>query len=208
MRKLLLICALAVASALAGAQTFAQTTSPGDADAARPKQEQLIGEVTSLNDAGQVTIKTDAGKMVLISTTDQTAYKRIAPGEKSLTNAATITRADVKVGDRVLIRGGAPVADGQIALARQGIVISKDALAARDERTREDARRRGINGRITALNPQTKEITIAARSRDAIDTIIINASAANVRLLRYAPDSTRREDAGPTSFETLKVGDQ
>jgi hypothetical protein len=46
------------------------------------------------------------------------------------------------------------------------------------------------------------------RSRDAIDTVIINASASNVRLLRYAPDSTRREDAQPSSFADLKVGDQ
>ena len=208
MKKLLLICALAIASALVAAPTFGQTTSPADASAARPKQEQLIGEVTSIDASGQVTVKTDAGKMVLISPTDQTAYMRIAPGEKSLTNAAKITRADVKVGDRVLIRGGSAIADGQVALVRQIVVISKEALVARDERTREDARRRGINGRITALNPQTKEITIAARSRDAMETVIINAAGTGVRLLRYAPDSTRREDAQPSTFENLRVGDQ
>src|SRR5205085_2102214 len=177
-----------------------------DTSATRPKQEQLIGEVTAIDASAQVTIKTDAGKTVSFNTGDQTAYLRIAPGEKSLSNAAKITRADVKVGDRVWIRGTG--ADGQATPARQVIIISKEALAQRDTRNQDDWRTRGINGRITAINPQTKEITIAARSRQGLDTIVINASGSNVHLFRYAPDSLRREDAQPSSFATLKVGDQ
>jgi Cu/Ag efflux protein CusF len=210
MKKLLLICALVMAFTLISSVTYGQTTSPADASAARPKQEQLIGEVAAIDaTTGQVTIKTDAGKTFSVNTSDQTAYLRIAPGEKSLTNAAKITRTDLNIGDRVLVRAGSGASvEGQPVTARQLIVISKQALAARDEqRTREDARRR-INGRITAINPQTKEITIASRSRDAMDTVIINASVSSVRLLRYAPDSTRREDAQPSSFADLKVGDQ
>lgn len=209
MKKLLLICALAVGFALSASAVDAQTTSPTDAGAARPKQEQLMGAVASLDAAtGQVTIKTDAGTTFTVSTSDQTVYYRIAPGEKSLTNAAKIARTDINVGDRVLVRPSGAAAEGQPVQARQLIVISKEALAARDERTREDARRRGIFGRITAVNPETKEITIAARSRDAMDTVIINAAASNVRILRYAPDSTRREDAQPASLADLHVGDQ
>jgi hypothetical protein len=211
MKKLLLICVVVMAFAFVASATYGQTTSPTDGSAgARPKQEQLIGAVAAIDAAtGQVTVKTDAGKTVSVSTGDQTAYLRIAPGEKTLSNAAKIARTDVAVGDRVLVRAGAAAtAEGQPVMARQVIVISKDALAARDERVRQDASRRGINGRITAVNPQTKEITIAARTRDAMDTVIINASAVGVRLLRYAPDSIRREDAQPASFADLKVGDQ
>jgi hypothetical protein len=171
----------------------------------------MIGEVATIDaTTGQVTIKTEGGKTFSVSTSDQTSYLRIAPGERNLNNAAKITRADIKVGDRVLVRPapGATSVEGQPILARQLILVSKESLATRDEqRSREDARRR-INGRITAIDPQTKEIAIAARSRDAIDTVIINAAASNVRLLRYAPDSTRREDAQPISFAVLKVGDQ
>jgi Cu/Ag efflux protein CusF len=211
MKKLLLIFALVIGFTLIASATFAQTTSPTDAGAARPKQEQLMGDVAAIDAAtGQITIKTDAGKTFSVNTSDQTAYLRVAPGEKSLTNAAKITRTDINVGDRVLVRAGGSAAsvEGQPVLARQLIVISKEALAARDERTREDARRRGIFGRITALDPQTKEITIGVRARDAMNTVIINAAASNIRLLRYAPDSTRREDAQPSSFADLKVGDQ
>ncbi len=205
MKKLLLITALAIASALLASATYAQTTST-DAGATRPKQEQLIGEVTAIDAAGQVTVKTDAGKTVSFNTGDQTAYLRVAPGEKSLSNAAKITRADVNVGDRVLVSGAG--ADGQVGAARRVVVISKDALAQRDARNQDDWRTRGINGRITALNPQTKEITIAARSRQGLDTVVINASGGNVKILRYAPDSLRREDAQVSSFDTLRVGDQ
>jgi len=204
MKKLLLIIALTIVSTLLTSVAYAQTN--GDASAARPKQEQLIGEVTAIDASSQVTIKTDAGKTVSFNTGDQTAYLRIAPGEKSLSNAAKITRADVKVGDRVWIRGTG--ADGQATPARQVIIISKEALAQRDTRNQDDWRTRGINGRITAINPQTKEITIAARSRQGLDTIVINASGSSVHLFRYAPDSLRREDAQPSSFATLKVGDQ
>jgi Cu/Ag efflux protein CusF len=212
MKKLLLICALAIAFTLISSATFAQTTSPADSGASsRPKQEQMVGEVATIDaTTGQVTIKTESGKTFSVSTSDQTSYLRIAPGEKNLNNAAKITRTDIKVGDRVLVRPatGAGVVEGQPVLARQLIVVSKESLAARDEqRARDDVRRR-INGRITAIDPQTKEIAITARSRDGVDTVIINASASNVRLLRYAPDSTRREDAQPSSFADLKVGDQ
>ncbi len=212
MKKLLLICALVIAFTLISGATFAQTTSPADAGAAaRPKQEQMIGEVVAIDaTTGGVTIKTESGKTFSVNTSDQTSYLRIAPGERNLANAAKITRTDIKVGDRVLVRPttGATSVEGQPVLARQLIVVSKESLTARDEqRAREDARRR-INGRITSINPQTKEITITARSRDAMDSVVINASASNVRLLRYAPDSSRREDAQPISFSDLKVGDQ
>lgn len=206
MKKLLSIIALTIVSALLASAAYAQAAA--GASAARPKQEQLIGEVTAIDASGQVTIKTDAGKTVSFNTNDQTSYRRIAPGEKTLSNAAQITRADIKVGDRVLVRGVSAGADGQATAARQVIVVSKEDLAQRENRNQEDWRTRGINGRITTINPQTKEITIAARSRQGLDTITINASGAGVRFLRYAPDSTRREDAQASSFDALKVGDQ
>jgi hypothetical protein len=206
MRRLFLICALATALPLAAPKTLGQTTSstsPADAT----NQDQLIGEVTSIDTAsGHITIRTDTGKSISFKIGEETIYLRVAPGERTLENAGRITRADLKVGDRVLVRGGAMAVDGKPALARQVIVVNKEAQD-RQERDREDWRRRGIAGRIAALNPETKEITVAARSREGLETIIINASG-NTRLLRYAPDTVRISDARPSSFAELKVGDQ
>ena len=206
MRKLLLICAVGSALAFGAAETRAQN---GSADAIRPGQEQLIGEITSIDAAsGRVEVKTAAGKTVSVLIGDATSYLRVAPGERSLDKAEKITRADVAVGDRVLVRGGAMVAEGQQQIpARQLIVVSRQALTGRQEREREDWRARGINGRVVALNPATQEITLAVRSREGAQEMIVAASA-NTKFLRYAPDSVRRDDARPSSFAELKVGDQ
>ncbi len=208
MKKLLLVCALAGAFfTVAGVAARAQN-SPSEA--IRPGQEQLIGEITSFDAAtGQVTVKTTAGQNVTFQVGDETSLLRIAPGERSLDKAEKITRADVSVGDRVLVRGGAgrEAVSGQPFTARQLIVVSRQALDSRREREREDWRRRSINGRITALNPAAKEVTVAVRSREGAQDVVVQVSD-NVKLLRYAPDSVRREDARQSSFSDLKVGDQ
>lgn len=204
MKKLLLIFALA--GALFTVTARAQN---GPSEAIRPGQQQLIGEITSLDaGSGQVTIKTTAGQNVTFLIGDETSFLRIAPGERSLDKAERITRADVSVGDRVLVRGGASAAaGGQPFTARQLIVVSRQALDSRRDREREDWRRRSINGRITALNPAAKEVTVSVRSREGAQDVVVPVSD-SVKLLRYAPDSVRREDARPSSFADLKVGDQ
>jgi hypothetical protein len=204
MKKLLLVCALAGALF-----TVTARAQDGPSEAIRPGQQQLIGEITSLDaGSGQVTIKTAAGQSVAFLIGGETTLLRIAPGERSLDKAERITRADVSVGDRVLVRGGASAAaGGQPFTARQLIVVSRQALDSRRDREREDWRRRSINGRITALNPAAKEVTVSVRSREGAQDVVVQISD-NVKLLRYAPDSMRREDARPSSFADLKVGDQ
>jgi hypothetical protein len=204
MKKLLLIFALAGALF-----TLTARAQNSPSEAIRPGQEQLIGEITSLDaGSGQVTVKTAAGQSVSFMIGGETTLLRIAPGERSLDKAERITRADVSVGDRVLVRGGASAAaGGQPFTARQLIVVSRQALDSRRDREREDWRRRSINGRITALNPAAKEVTVSVRSREGAQDVVVQISD-NVKLLRYAPDSVRREDARPSSFSDLKVGDQ
>ncbi len=204
MKKLLLVCALAGVLFVDAAHA---QNSP--ADAIRPGQEQLIGEVTALDaGSGQVTVKTAAGREVTFQVGDETSFLRIAPGERSLDKAEKITRADVAVGDRVLVRGGATSAtSGQPFTARQLIVVSRQALDSRREREREDWRMRGVNGRVAALNPATKEVTVSVRSREGAQDVVVSLSN-EAKVLRYAPDSVRREDARPSSFADLKVGDQ
>lgn len=210
MKKLLLICALTTMFSFAASETKGQSAAaPAGNGAIRPGQEQLIGEVTSIDAAsGLMIIKTDAGKSVSVEGGDETVYLRIAPGERTLDKAARITRADVAVGDRVLVRGGAQAAaDGQPVRPRQLVVMSRQAIVGAQERDREDWRRRGLNGRIVALNPEKQELTVSVRSREGAQEVIVNASG-NTRVLRYAPDSVSRDNAQPSSFAELKVGDQ
>ncbi|MEA2172925.1 MAG: hypothetical protein QOD00_517 [Blastocatellia bacterium] len=208
MKNYLIICALAALALVANVDARAQTTAGKAANVTAQAQTQsrVVGEVTAIDaTARQVTVKTEDGKSVVVSTIERTAVLRLPPGEATAEKAVKITLADIHAGDRLFARGEM-AADGNSLNARQVVVTSSkggaQAAAGRDER-----RRPGINGRITAINPQTKEITLATRSRDGAGSITLAANG-NVRYLHYAADSIKLSDATPGSFADLKVGDQ
>jgi hypothetical protein len=62
-------------------------------------------------------------------------------------------------------------------------------------------------GIITAVKPETKEITISSRTMTGQQSITIPVSD-KVEMRRYAPDSIKFADAKPAQFAELKVGDQ
>lgn len=166
-----------------------------------------IGEVQSIDStAKQLTIKTDAGSTLTVSLSDKTVYKRLAPGEQSLTNATDIALSDVAAGDRVWARGTVSE-DRKSVPAAMVVVMTKGDIAKKQEAERAEWRRRGILGVITALKPDTKEITIQHRAMGATQSVIIPVSE-KTEMRRYAPDSIKFSDAKPSQFGELKVGDQ
>lgn len=180
---------------------FTQGADPGIA----PKY--AIGEVKAIDAAAkQITIKTDAGSTVTVALSDRTTYKRLAPGETSLTNATDITFADVGEGDRVMARGTVSE-DKKSVPALQIVVMTKGDLAKKQDAERAEWRRRGIVGVITALKPETHEITITHRSMGGSQTIVLPVSD-KTEMRRYAPDSIKFGDAKPSDFNELKIGDQ
>jgi hypothetical protein len=171
-------------------------------------QSRIVGEVTAVDKAvNQVTIKTDDGATVIIATTPTTSVLRLPPGETSPQNALRITLGDIAKGDRIFAKG--TVAGGGIAVVVSQIVVSGGTgSTSPDSATqRGDARNRGLNGRITALNADKKEISVQSRSREGVGTITIQASDLT-KFFRYAPDSLDIKNASRSSFAGLKVGDQ
>jgi Cu/Ag efflux protein CusF len=166
-----------------------------------------VGEVKSIDaTAKQLTIKTDAGSTVSVSLSDKTTYKKLAPGETSLTNATDVTFADIAEGDRVMARGSV-AADMKSVPALMIVVMTKGDLAKKAEAERAEWRRRGILGVITALKPETKEITIAHRTLAGTQSVVIPVTD-KTEMFRYAPDSIKFTDAKASQFGELKVGDQ
>jgi len=202
MRTFFFAAALAFISLLASTPaSLAQTADPDIA------AKYAIGEVKSIDAAAkQLTIKTDAGSMVSVTLSDKTTYKKLAPGEKTLANATDLTFADLGEGDRVMARGTVS-ADQKSVPAVQVIVMTKGDLAKKQEAERLEWRRRGILGVITALKPDTKEITIANRTMAGTQSVVIPVSD-KTEMKRYAPDSIKFGDAKPSNFSELKVGDQ
>ncbi|HEY0726951.1 MAG TPA: hypothetical protein VGD38_02705 [Pyrinomonadaceae bacterium] len=180
---------------------FTQGGDPGIA------AKHAIGEVKTIDaTAKQITIKTDAGSTVAVSLSDKTTYKRLAPGETSLTNATDITFSDVSEGDRIMARGTVSE-DKKSVPALQIIVMTKGDLAKKQEAERLEWRRRGILGVITALKPETKEITITHRTMGGSQAVVLPVTD-KTEMHRYAPDSIKFGDAKPSDFNELKVGDQ
>jgi len=97
--------------------------------------------------------------------------------------------------------------DRKLVPARTLIVMTKADLAKKQEADRAEWKRRGILGIITALKPETKEITITSRTMAGPQSITIPVSE-KVELRRYAPDSIKFADAQAAKFDELKVGDQ
>jgi hypothetical protein len=98
-------------------------------------------------------------------------------------------------------------ADRKSMPALEFYVMSKADIAQKREHERDEWRKRGIVGTISAVNPDTKEISIEARTPEGPKPVVI-AVAGETKFRRYAADSVRFNDATPSSFTELKVGDQ
>ena len=209
--KALFIAFALVLVVIASPAANAQTTTPA---AATPQTGDAgitpngaIGEVKVIDAAGhQLIIKTDAGSLVTVTLNDATAYMRLAPGEKTLTNATKIAFTDVGEGDRVWARGKVSD-DHKVIPARALIVMNKADIAKKQEAERAEWKRRGLLGIITAVKPETKEITISSRTLAGQQSVVIPVSD-KVEMRRYAPDSIKFADAKPAEFAEIKVGDQ
>ena len=85
--------------------------------------------------------------------------------------------------------------------------MNKADIAKKQEAERAEWRRRGILGVVSAVNPETKEITISSRSMAGTQSVIIPV-AEKVDMRRYAPDSIKFSDAKTGTVSEVKVGDQ
>lgn len=188
------------------AQTAANAAAPQTGDPSI-SPNRALGEVKVIDVAAkQLIIKTDAGSLVTVVLSDATTYMRVAPGETSLANATKITFGEVAEGDRVLAMGKLSD-DHKVIPARAIVVMTKADIAKKHEAERAEWKRRGILGIITALKPETKEISISTRTMAGPQALIIPVSE-KVELRRYAPDSIKFADARTATFDELKVGDQ
>ena len=71
----------------------------------------------------------------------------------------------------------------------------------------QDWKTRGVNGIVKSVDPAAQTVTISTGNGPTAKTIVIQASkTTNIR--RYAPDSTKFDDAKPATLDEIKPGDQ
>ena len=190
-------------SAVLGSLLVAQSTTQGTETA----ESRLIGQVTSTDvEQGRLTVETDHGEAVTVGIDSSTRCMRVPPGEKDLANAVPTAIADINVGDRVLARVPTSTSSPPAA-ASLVLVIPRADLEQKRQQELADWKARGTVGRIASVDASAREVTLVAQSlRETKTTIVAVQSETGIR--RYAPGSIRFQDARPSSFEELKVGDQ
>jgi len=206
MRKFGSILVLCASALLASASVLtAQTTAPNPDPAITSLS--VTGVVTDLKtDTRQVIVKTAAGNEVTVTLSDRTTFMRIPPGEKTKDKFIPIAATDFGVGDMVFARGR--MTDNRKSMpALEFYVMSKGDIAEKRDRERGEWSKRGISGTISAVNAETKEVTVDARTAEGPKPIVV-ATSADTKFRRYAPDSVRFDDAKAGTFADLKAGDQ
>ncbi|MGZ5481988.1 MAG: hypothetical protein ACXWID_08395 [Pyrinomonadaceae bacterium] len=207
MKRTLSFIGLFVVFAFATAQAISiSPQQPGDPSI---KTTSVLGKVTEINAAaGTLSVKTDAGSVVLVNTSEKTTFDRMPPGETDRTKAIKTSLTEITVGDGVYVRGFV-AADRKSIPAQQIVVVSQSDIAKKQEKERMEWRRRGISGIVASTNPATKEVTITNRALMGAPQSVVIPITDKTKVLRYPPDSIPKySDAKRSSFEEVKVGDQ
>src|SRR5919107_116138 len=135
----------------------------------------VLGDVVAVDaSARQIFVKTDAGAVVIVSVSDATRVLKNPPGETKTDKAVPYTLAEIVAGDRVLALGRLSEDGKTLAGPRIVIVNTKAELTAKQEKERAEWQARGVVGVVSAVNAETKEITINTRTPEGPKPVVIN----------------------------------
>ena len=167
-------------------------------------RSQLAGTITTVDaGANKLTLKSDKGEDVTVTTTARTLLLKMPPGETDPKKGEKITLGGLAAGDRAVVVPAAESTDPKSMDARAVLVMSKSDVASLQQRDVDDWKKRGTTGNVTTIDAAAKSVTIKAGSR----SFTVKPSD-KTAFFRYAPDSARFSDAKPSSFAEIKDGDQ
>lgn len=167
------------------------------------KPSVVAGEVSSVTE-GKIVLQTKDGVVEAVLS-DKTEYKRVPPENPSLKAAVASDLSDIAVGDKVMVTG-IMASDKKSIPAKAVYLMTKADIASKQTKDQEQWKTRGISGKVIAVNPQTKEITVSTRGlMGETKTILTPKDSAKFR--RYSQDSVSYNEAKASSLEEIKVDD-
>jgi len=172
--------------------------APAQAPAAK-----VLGTVKSTN-GNTLVLTADAGGETTITIAEAARIVRTLPGQTDLKTATPISATDIQVGDRVFVRGQA--GENGALLASSVIVMSKSDIAQRQQQDRDEWRK-GIGGIVKSVDVPASTVTLANSLLASGKPIVVHVGQ-STQVLRYAPDSTKFDDAKPGRLDEIKAGDQ
>ncbi len=195
----LAICALVAAIALAAPLLAQESAGAPQSNAGAVAKN--VGVVKSIS-GNTLVLKSDAGPEITITVADGARLLRMAPGQTDLKSAATITLADLQVGDRMLVRGRA---GDNGAITASTIVLMKQAdVAQKQQHDREDWQKRGAGGIVSAIDSAAGSFTVSVTPTLSV----VVKTTKDTSFLRYAPSSVKFSDAQKGTIDQIKTGDQ
>jgi hypothetical protein len=175
---------------------------PCTAALAQTPAKSVVGTVSSFNkDAKTLDVRPDSGAPVPVKLLGNTLVQRIAPGQTSLANAATIQPSDIATGDRVLVTVASNGTD-----ALRVVVISAADIAKRDDADREDWNKRGISGIVASKTGD--QVLLQKTKTPAGEVQPVITVSDKTKILRYSPDSVKFADAKVSKLDEISAGDQ
>jgi hypothetical protein len=187
---------VALAMAVAACSTLA---AQGQAAA------RFMGSITAISGT-TLTVKTDAGDQRQVDVPAEASLKRIEPGQKDLSTAATMAFTDLAVGDRVLVKLD-PNATGSTPQASLVVAIKQADVAKKQQQDRDDWQKRGIAGLVKSVDPSSGSIVVTTGAGPTAKSVTVK-TAKTTTLKRYAPGSVRFADAQPAPLDAIHAGDQ
>ena len=109
---------------------------------------RFVGTVTAIS-GNAITVKTDAGDSKQVEVPAAAVIKRLEPGQKHLSAAATIQLTDLATGDRVLVKLDPNSATPQ---ALQIVAMKKTDIAQRQQQEQEEWQRNGTGGLVKSVD--------------------------------------------------------
>jgi len=196
-----LVSALAVCLAARGLMA----AQPSSVVTQNSQVSRIAGTIKSVAPTA-IIVRSDSGPEVTAQLGTVTRILRVAPGEKDLTKATAIAVQDLQSGDRVLVRGQAS-ADNQAISALAVIVMKQADVSAKREHDRQDWQKRGVGGLVDSVDPVNGTVSISTGTFGTTKKIEVHTSKDTV-VRRYAPNSTKFDDAKPATIDQIKTGDQ
>jgi hypothetical protein len=162
-----------------------------------------IGAIHAIS-GNTITLTGDDNSQIVATVQPGARILRINPGEKDLKNATPLPLGELKVGDKIRVRGRA-TSSGIDAL--EVILITSTAVDAVRDQIRDDWQKRGTGGMVDAVDGGAGNVTISYTGFSGKKTIVIHTAKSTV-IRRYAPDSVKFEDAQPSTLPDIHIGDQ
>lgn len=163
-----------------------------------------IGAITAIQ-GNTLTLTPDGGAGVAVTVEPNARILRIEPGAKDLKSATAVALQDLRVGDRVRVRGQAT--DPNSIRALEIIVMARSDLEVRRQQEQQDWQKRGVGGLVDKADPATGTVTVSVTGFGGKKEIAVHTTPSTI-FRRYAPDSVKFDDAKPSTLADIQPGDQ